>query len=75
MSESIVREVLNKTAIKTCELDPLPSSLLAELIEELLPSFTSVIKDSLLTGCFPSVFKSAVFRPLLKKTPLLTPKI
>ena len=70
MSESIVREVLNKTAIKTCELDPLPSSLLAELIEELLPSFTSVIKDSLLTGCFPSVFKSAVFRPLLK-TPSL----
>ena len=68
VSESTVREVLNKTAIKTCELDPLPSSLLAELIDDLLPSFTSVINDSLLTGSFPSVFKSAVVRPLLKKT-------
>ena len=71
VSESIVCEVLNKTAIKTCELDPLPSSLLAELIDDLFPSFTSVINDSLLTGRFPSVFKSAVVRPLLKKT-LLT---
>ena len=66
VSESIVREVLNKTAIKTCELDPLPSSLLAELNDDLLPSFTSIINDSLLTGSFPSVFKSTVVRPLLK---------
>ena len=69
-SESIVREVLTKTAIKTYELDPLPSSLLAELIDDLLPYFTSVINDSLLTGSFPSVFKSAVVRPLLKKKTL-----
>ena len=61
VSQSTVREVLNKTAIKTCELDPLPSPLLAELIDDLLPSFTSV-NDSLL-----SVFKSAVVRPLLNK--------
>ena len=67
VSESIVREVLNKTAIKTYELDPLPSPLLAELIDDLLPSFTSVINDSLSTGSFPSVFKSAVVRPLLKE--------
>ena len=53
VSESTVREMLTKTAIRTCQLD----SLL---------SFTSVINDSLLTGIFPSVFKSAVFRPLLK---------
>ena len=67
VSESIVREVLNKTAIKTYELDPLPSPLLAELIDDLLPSFTSVVNDSLLTGSFPSVFKSAVVRPVFKK--------
>jgi len=47
VSESIAREVLNKTAVKTRELDPLPSSLLAELTDDLLPSFTSVINDSL----------------------------
>ena len=70
--ESIVCEELNKTAIKTCELDRLPSSLEAELIDDLLPPFTSVINDSLLTGSFPSVFKSAVVRPLLKKPSLDT---
>ena len=46
VSASTVREVLNKTAIKTCELDLLPSSLLAELVDVLLPSFVSVINDS-----------------------------
>ena len=47
-----------------------PSSLLAELIDDLLPSFTLVINESLLTGSFPSVLKSAVVKPLLK-TPSL----
>ena len=62
VSESSVRKMLNKTAIKTCEMDPLPSLLLAELIDDLLLSFASVINDSLLTGSFPSVFKFAVVR-------------
>ena len=52
-----------------------PSSVvvMAELIDDVLPSFTSVNNDSLLTGSFPSVFKSAVVRPLLK-TPTLDTK-
>ena len=58
-------EVLNKIAIKTCELDPLPSSLPAKLVDDLL-SITSVINDSLLTWSFPSVFRSSVAWPLLK---------
>ena len=74
VSESTVREVLNKTAFKTCELDPLPSSLLAELVDDLVPSFTSVINKSFLTGSFPSVFKSAVETGRFWKGPLLTPK-
>ena len=44
-----------------------PSSLLAELTDDLLPSFTLAINESLLTGSFPSVLKSAVVKPLLKK--------
>ena len=72
LSELTVCEGLNKTTVKTCELDPLPSSLLAELIDYLLPSITSVTNDSLLTGSFPSAFKSTVVRPLLKKSSLDT---
>jgi len=74
VSESIVREVLNKTAVKTCELDLLPPSLLAELIDDLLPSFTSVINDSFdrqLSFCVPIRRCQAV----AENNPLLTLKI
>ena len=57
-------------AVKTCELDPLPSTLLKDFLDDLIPYFTCVINKSLATGNFPSVFKSAVIRPLLKKPSL-----
>ena len=38
----------------------------------LLPSITSVTNDSLLTGSFPSAFKTTVVRPLVKKSSLDT---
>ena len=73
VSESIVREVMYKTATKSCELEPLPSSLLAELIDDLLPSFTSVINDAFdrqLSVCVQIRRCQAV-----EKNPLLTLKV
>ena len=55
---------------KSCELDPLPTWLLKECIDELLPLVTSIINASLMSGCVPTDFKSARIRPLLKKTGL-----
>ena len=58
------------TAPKTCSLDPIPTPLLLEILDCLLPSLTALINSSLSSGLFPQVFKSAVIFPLLKKPSL-----
>ena len=70
VSEDTVKEIISNCAIKTCELDPLPTSLLTNCLDELLPHFTAIINDSILTGNFPSLFKKAIVKPLLKKPSL-----
>ena len=55
---------------KKCSLDLLLTSLFVECLEQLLPSVTVVINQSLQTGVFPSVFKKAIVKPLLKKPSL-----
>ena len=70
VSENDVSEILKSTVVKTCDLDPLPVSLLSGCLDVLLPSITSLINHSLSSGCFPSVFKAAIVKPLLKKASL-----
>ena len=70
VSEKEVHNILEKTAQKTCELDPLPTSLLYENIDLLLPALTNIINRSLLFGEVPSEFKTAVVKPLLRKASL-----
>lgn len=62
-----VKNLIKKMSIKTCELDPLPSVLLSDCIDKLLPAITDIINTSLSSGVFPENFKSAIVRPLLKK--------
>jgi hypothetical protein len=57
-------------ALKSCELDPLPASLLSDCLEHLLPAITDIINASLLSGSVPPCFKTAIVRPLLKKSNL-----
>ena len=52
---------------QSCKLDPIPTWLLKECLDELLPLLTSTINNSLLTGVFPEQCKHAIVRPLLKK--------
>ena len=70
VSEKEVHNILKKTAQKTCELDPQPTSLLYENIDLLLPALTNIINRSLPSGEVPSEFKTAVVKPLLKKASL-----
>ena len=65
-----MKKILTQSTIKTCELDPLPTSFLTHCLDDLLPHLTSIINDSLHSGLFPSAFKSAIVKPLLKKTTL-----
>ena len=59
-----------KSPIKTCELDPLPGFLFTQCLDKLLPYITDTINTSLSTGIVPNCFKSAIVRPLLKKSGL-----
>ena len=49
------------------QLDPVPTWLLKLCIIELLPIVMTIINTSLLSGQFPSQFKDAIIRLLLKK--------
>ena len=54
---------------KTCVLHPIPTSLLFECSDEVVPLLTIIVNQSLSIGIFPSCMKSAVVSPLLKKNP------
>ena len=65
-----VYKTIMKSKKKTCPLDPIPTSLLIDCIEELLPLITNIINRSLSSGTFPNIFKHAIVTPLLKKSTL-----
>jgi hypothetical protein len=70
VTEDFVLSILKSMSPKSCELDPLPTSLLYEHLDVLLPSITNVINDSLASGTVPGELKTAVVKPLLKKPSL-----
>ena len=56
----------------SCELDPVPTHLFINCLDTILPVLTRILNDSLHSGVFPQIFKTAVIKPLLKK-PTLDP--
>ena len=52
---------------KSCELDPIPTSLLKGMITELATPIALVVNSSLHQGIFSSTVKETLLRPLLKK--------
>ena len=56
----------------TCILDPIPSSLLHDLLPVLDPFIADLVNSSLATGVFPSELKCAIIKLLLKKPGLDT---
>ena len=67
VSQLAVKECILNSAPKLCELDPIPSKLLIESLDSILPSFTDLFDSSLASGIFPQCFKSAFVTPILKK--------
>ena len=66
-----VLKLINKSAAKSCGLDPMPTSLVKEHAGILAPTSTKIVNQSLLSGIkFPSVLKKAVVTPLLNCTSL-----
>ena len=67
VSQLTVKECILNSAPKSCELDPIPSKLLIECLDYILPSLTDLFNSSLASGIFPQCFKSALVIPILKK--------
>ena len=67
LSQLTVKDCILNLASKSCELDPIPSNLLIECLDSILPSLTDLFYSSLAFGIFPQCFKSALVTPFLKK--------
>ena len=70
VTEQFVSEILQKTVPNSCDLDPIPTKLLYEKIDVLLPTIINIINTSLASGFVPPDFKTAIVKPLLKKPSL-----
>ena len=70
VNEADVRHVITASPSKSSSLDPIPTFLLNEVLEELLPFITAFVKASSLQGRLPASQKRAIVTPLLKKAGL-----
>ena len=65
-----VRKLILQAPTKSCALDPAPTNIVKECLDDLLPTLTFMINSSLQSGTFPSEWKEALVMPLLKKVDL-----
>ena len=65
-----VVKLIKQSATKSCQLDPIPTHLLKENIEAVAPIIFDIVNLSLKNGIFPTEFKKAIVRPLIKKSTL-----
>ena len=70
LSSDDVRTMIMQSSKKSCTLDPMPSSLIVQCIDELLPVITSILNLSLQSGYFAEQWKEALVHPLLKTSGL-----
>ena len=66
-TEDEVREVIMRSPSKSCSLDPIPTTILKECIDDLLPFLTAMCNASLLEGHLPVSQRHAIITPLIKK--------
>ena len=67
---SNLQKLIRSTPNKSCNLDPIPTNLLKQILPSIVTTIADIINTSLKDGCFPESFKRALVRPLLKKPSL-----
>ena len=70
VTEHEVGNIVNTSGKKSCELDPIPATILKSCKETLLSTFANIINKSFETGCMPAQLKEAMLKPKLKKNNL-----
>ena len=64
---SNLQKLIQSTPNKSCDLDPITTSLLKQILPSIATTIADIINTSLKDGSFPESFKRALVRPLLKK--------
>ena len=67
LMEDEVTKIIMGMASKSCESDPVPTTLLKEILPQVIKPITKIINTSLELGIFASQWKVALVKPLLKK--------
>ena len=62
-----LEKVIRSSPTKSCELDPIPTFLLKEFLNDLLPCLHLLCNSSLSTGILPCSQTKAIVTPALKK--------
>ena len=70
VTNDYVKNIILKCSTKSCDLDPIPTSLLKQCIDFLIPYITDIFNISLSSGCVPDLFKQAILIPLIKNNSL-----
>ena len=70
MTEEDIRKIVQKSNAKSCGLDPIPTSMIKQLIEPLAHILTKIVNLSLRDGIVPRTLKSVTVTPLIKKVSL-----
>ena len=65
--ETDLRRLLVSSNLKSCELDPLPPFIIADIVDDIVPFLLYVFNRSLLEGYLPGSQKRALVFPTLKK--------
>ena len=70
VSEEELLKILKSSPSKSCDLDPIPTSLVKECVDILITPITKIVNYSITEGSFPNCFKMAYVTPLQKKPSL-----
>ena len=68
-AEILKRDILKGNS-KACHLDPIPTWLVKECLDVLIPIITNIVNTSLDSSLMPNIFKTTTVTPLLKKSGL-----
>ena len=70
ITSKFLRETIEKSPLKSCPSDPIPTRTLMSYLDELLPLITTLVNSSLRAGIFPNAFKEGQLLPKIKKASL-----
>ena len=70
VTENFVKTVVQEMPPKSCDLDPMPTSVLYDCLHEIIPIVTCIINKSVSSGIVPQCFIRALVKTRINKASL-----